>query len=240
MSRFAREIAALDRARRAIRNPEEAERRDTSPMMAVAPSDEKVEQARRWLLPREVRGTERGIAPFTPPGTDLAIYSWESEGHGGNTRYYAIAFHGRATKPLWHYSFKSEAERQEQINRTAESRHSGLAYRKDATAKRRAFAPTLKVGDFLYTSWGYDQTNVEFFEVVEASGKSVIIREVAQRTLSSDSGSDRVVPVPGQYIGEPMRKVVGQGNAVRIGDGRGHASPWDGKPKHSTSAGWGH
>lgn len=35
-----------------------------------------------------------------------------------------------------------------------------------------------KVGDILYSSWGYDQTNIDFFQVVKATDKSVWIREI--------------------------------------------------------------
>ena len=38
----------------------------------------------------------------------------------------------------------------------------------------------IKVGDVFYSSWGYDQTNVNFFQVVEIKEKMVKIREIAQ------------------------------------------------------------
>ena len=41
----------------------------------------------------------------------------------------------------------------------------------------------LKVGDFLNTNWGYDQTNIELFVVKKIIGKNYfIIQEVAQKT----------------------------------------------------------
>jgi len=38
----------------------------------------------------------------------------------------------------------------------------------------------VKIGDVFYTSWGYDQTNVEFFQVVgfTPSKKSVRLKEI--------------------------------------------------------------
>lgn len=52
-----------------------------------------------------------------------------------------------------------------------------------------------QVGAIWHTSWGYDQTNVEFFEVVRESESSVWLR----RITSAADGDSRVVPVPGQY-----------------------------------------
>lgn len=50
-------------------------------------------------------------------------------------------------------------------------------------AKREAratFENPYKVGDFLYSSWGYEQTNREFYQVIEVGKNSLKIREVAQ------------------------------------------------------------
>ena len=38
----------------------------------------------------------------------------------------------------------------------------------------------VKVGDIFYTSWGYDQTNVEFYKVVRATKSSVWIQQTGQ------------------------------------------------------------
>jgi hypothetical protein len=40
-----------------------------------------------------------------------------------------------------------------------------------------------KVGDILYSSWGYDQTNIEFFKVVKVSEFSVWIQKVGSKVV---------------------------------------------------------
>jgi hypothetical protein len=40
-----------------------------------------------------------------------------------------------------------------------------------------------KVGDILYSSWGYDQTNIEFFKVVKTSEFSVWIQKVNSKVV---------------------------------------------------------
>ena len=46
-----------------------------------------------------------------------------------------------------------------------------------------------KVGDIFYTSWGYDQTNVEFFKVVRVSASSVWVQETGQKREYADYGN---------------------------------------------------
>jgi hypothetical protein len=102
----------------------------------------------------------------------------------------------------------------------------------------------VKVGDIFYSSWGYDQTNVEFYEVVRLTGASVVVREVAQQVERSSPPQDYVVPVPGDYIGPEMTKRIQNGGP----DGKHYftvnssasAWLWDGRPKYQTSFGWGH
>lgn len=54
---------------------------------------------------------------------------------------------------------------------------------------------TVQVGDIYRTSWGYDQTNVEFFEVVRVTGASAVLR----RTAHTVSDNRRIYPLPGRY-----------------------------------------
>lgn len=49
----------------------------------------------------------------------------------------------------------------------------------------------VKVGDLFYTSWGYEQTNVNFFQVIELVGKSSVrVREVRPEIIRSEPISD--------------------------------------------------
>ena len=45
---------------------------------------------------------------------------------------------------------------------------------------------TVEVGDLFYDSWGYDQTQVDFYEVVglTPSGKSVRVQQIRQENLT--------------------------------------------------------
>jgi len=111
-----------------------------------------------------------------------------------------------------------------------------------------------EVGDVLVSSWGYDQTNIDFWRVqgLTASGKSVRIMPVAQRVVDYSRGSERVVPGDGvqRLRGDqgPTTSLIrwyGHGAALAwcVGVPVGHkntARLWDGRPVHQTAAGWGH
>ena len=121
------------------------------------------------------------------------------------------------------------------------------------TATPTAAELGVEVGDFFVASWGYDQTNVNFFEVVgiTPSGKSVKLREVAKRTVSDNGPSTRVVPVPGRFVsnslgddrdsGPVTKRLRFWGGKVAIAfTSYASAWKWDGYPQYETGQGWGH
>jgi hypothetical protein len=83
----------------------------------------------------------------------------------------------------------------------------------------------LTVGAVLVSSWGYDQTNVDFYEVTKVIGaRTVEVREIAAEAVHTGDMTGRCVPVPGRYTSEPMRRLVGANGYVNVRQARfGHA-----------------
>ena len=71
----------------------------------------------------------------------------------------------------------------------------------------------IQVGTLLSYSWGYDQTNVDFFQVVEKRGRVVIIREIGCETVEGSQGfmCDQRRPVKDSFFkgSETFRKIIG-------------------------------
>ena len=117
-----------------------------------------------------------------------------------------------------------------------------------------------KVGDTLYSSWGYDQTNIEFFKVVKVSDFSVWIQEIGTKIVEVTGWAhEKVVPNDSpQYQvrnWDDVKDVFGNVNTfitkthsinrykIKHSDwgvegsyyvtlnSFSHASLWDGKPK---------
>lgn len=58
-----------------------------------------------------------------------------------------------------------------------------------ATVKPIEYEHGYKVGDILYISWGYEQTNLDFFKVVAATEKSIRIVEVSMKVKEQNGVS---------------------------------------------------
>lgn len=206
---------------------------------------ERVLPSRELYLPPDAR-TEK---PLYPEGTDLEIWTWDGTrklpGQTDNFKkvFYGAAFAGKSNKPLWHYAFGTQSNRIEEIRKTIEIRKNYLDSKKQRQDEKANFVHGLKVGDIMVCSWGYDQTNIDFYQVTDVRGKNVVIREIATKVVGDEGGpSERVMPALGHFVGEPMTK--------RPGGSTGHPSVkvhsfasahlWDGQPERQTGGGYGH
>lgn len=59
-----------------------------------------------------------------------------------------------------------------------------------------------KGGDILHHSWGYDQTNCDFYQVVEVKNASVVLRKIAAETVPGSEGfmCEKLMPVKDAFI----------------------------------------
>ncbi len=71
-----------------------------------------------------------------------------------------------------------------------------MARKKSICTTRNGRKECVKVGDALYTSWGYDQTNVDFCRITEISptGKTVKCKRVYGAIVKRERGADYVAP----------------------------------------------
>lgn len=113
-----------------------------------------------------------------------------------------------------------------------------------ATATKVAPSPQdvgIEVGSIFSSSWGYDQTNVDFYEVVALTPKGVRVKGI-RKTLSETGRG--VVPVPGSFrtegAGDLKRlqayEFRGEHNVYFTVNSYSSASLWDGQPEYDTIA----
>lgn len=137
---------------------------------------------------------------------------------------WAVGYYGKAIRPSFNYTFRSVERMEAFIKEKIEAGRASLEYRAKAKAERAAklAAPNpLEVGDILVETWGYEQTNVNYYQVLERFGKrGVVIREIASESIPGTEGfmSCRVKPKPGAFLEKaaPTRHIVGPNGEVKM------------------------
>ena len=150
---------------------------------------------------------------YIPEGYEL---SWDDQDLGIQIYYKntpcisAICFVGRAVNPTWHYRFKDGQQRINEVTRTFKN----VAERAEYKAARKAKAAEasanhgVKVGDVFRSSWGYDQTNIDYYQVLSVSNKTATFCKIAQLSENDGFLQGNCVPATNQFIGKPFKKLI--------------------------------
>jgi hypothetical protein len=185
------------------------------------------------MVVKKERYIPAGYVPLViENAADVVVYT-----NNDNGKFSAICFAGKAVNPTWYYLFRSEEAMLAQVTKTINNRIARAA--EVAKYKAERLAPTnLKEGDILYCSWGYDQTQVDFYKVKEVVGNNRIkIVPMTAIVAKQSTGADYMVA--GEEKGTPMLKVAnGRQNSVKI-TSYSNAYLWDGQPKYETAFGYG-
>jgi len=143
-----------------------------------------------------------------------------------------VAYKGRQSKPARFYAFPNEERRDANLAEFVKME----TEREDWKRARREAGHGLAVGDIVYSSWGYEQTNVDFFEVVRVpSGRSAVVRKIEQDIIESAPGSmsGKTTPKPGQFEAtakEATHRAAGLHTLIGGKSARGSLSKWGGSP----------
>lgn len=157
-------------------------------------------------------------------------FTYEKPAANGKLRYYATVLPDKGKNNLCRYYFLTAEHRNKHIEGIIKGRIEKFA-RTQEHRKKQNVPCELKVNDILYTSWGYDQTNVEFYKVLEVIGKrKVKLIEIGYDLLADGPNgmSGKVFPEVLKEIGEPFEKMVTNGSTVKI-HSFAYAHKWDGE-----------
>lgn len=142
----------------------------------------------------------------------------------------AAILRNREKKPSYHYQFRSESERVDFINRQKTSADNDIE--REAIMKQKAIeeAEKMNVGTILYSDWGYEQTNIDFYVIVERSGVGVTLQQIGGIRKYSSDMSGTVTPDIDKKIGEPFKKRINKYGNISLTSYSG-AYLYDGTPK---------
>jgi len=108
----------------------------------------------------------------------------------------------------------------------------------------RTMENIIKVNDILYTSGGYEQTNIYFYRVVKKTKSSLHIAQLGKRETGKTECNDHwieVVPNTSRVSKNIfMRRYKNGDKYIRINRYEGIGQLWDGKPQLETNKLFGH
>ena len=124
------------------------------------------------------------------------------------TRRTAKVYSGKKLKVDYYLRFTSIENLEDYLLKTIAQRVQILKDRREQSERMAQYAllpNPFKVGDVFYDSWGYDQTNIDFYQVVETTARTVTLREIASRVEHRSGYSDMshfVTPDPDVFLND--------------------------------------
>lgn len=124
-----------------------------------------------------------------------------------------------------HLIFRSIDRREEWAKEQMDKAQAMARRRSEAKRANLEHRTSLKVGDILYCTWGWEQTNVEFAQVVEVlpSGKTCKVREICQKVEETGAMQGNAWPLKDNFKGPEHLFRPRVGDCGKIGDR--HFSP---------------
>ena len=159
-----------------------------------------------------------------------------------NGKLLAIGYRGNAAKPSFHYSYRDMAGVDQAICNFFDS----LKAQKERVSKYRQDSNSgheFKMGDIVTNSWGYDQTNVDWYRVTKVTRNYVWLQPISAHVEETGFMSGTSAPFvdtenadPSKWgfrdKSEPVEMHKARGKNVNFQYGSG--SKWDGEKKYAS------
>lgn len=184
---------------------------------------------------------------YVPSGVSMNYNNpkWGIEVFASEASLTALAFSGKAKKADWHYRFRSLEQMmshiQEWVSRVEANMETREREKQERAAQNAALsaADHFQVGDIVYNSWGWEQTNIEFFQVTAVKNKTIEVRAISSQQVDNSMYShgmacmvvagENFIPNGDVY---QLRVKAGYRGSVALSAPKSyyHFSKWDGRP----------
>lgn len=137
---------------------------------------------------------------------------------GGKVELYAsedckvvAGFVGKRAKPSMYYRFSS-------VEKAAEYADKWVSEEAEKIEKSAAANAAVKVGDLFVSSWGWEQTNVDFYSVVAVSGSMVSLKALKAKKVYSSDMAGKSFPKVGEFASDVVirRKLLSGGSRATV------------------------
>ncbi|MET7038797.1 hypothetical protein [Elizabethkingia miricola] len=151
-----------------------------------------------------------------------------------DTYYYSMIFTGRKTKPTYFNRATAEDIREVGINNIKkillEKHEKNLSF----IENRKRISDTIQEGTILYSDWGYEQTNINFYLVLERRNSKLILQEIGQTRTYERQDAGTCIANTEIKKGEPFERRLTKYASVIINEVQ-TATIYNGKPLNWSS-----
>lgn len=90
----------------------------------------------------------------------------------------------------------------------------------------------INIGDIYVCSWGYEQSNISFYQIIDVKDNLVVLTEIEQNRQYEHYDSGLTTPIKNSYIGQLIELSIDNGLMLNFYKPLIH---WDGKHRSWSS-----
>jgi hypothetical protein len=171
---------------------------------------------KRFTITREIRTTGMTKSVIDMDTSVEAYYNTTFSG-----KFDTMIFMGKSNKPVYHYSFKSEQERADYVQKVITTRWNRIIAERKAKEETKAMnvvlAQNVQVGDLFHCGWGYSMSLNNFYQVISKKGSKVTLCGVTSKYVDGNYGGGHTSAVKDTFVGEVFTKIL-KGDSIKVND----------------------
>lgn len=148
--------------------------------------------------------------------------------------FFVFIFQGQKQYPITSVRFSNIDYAEKYLDDIKQKEKVYIEMEEKRKQEQKETANNIQIGSILYTMWGFEQTNVEFYLVLERKGRKIIIQEIGKNKKYESQDSGTCTPNTDIKCGEPFEKRITNRGEIRIEDYR-TAYLYDGVEKYWSS-----
>ena len=143
-------------------------------------------------------------------------------------RYCIAAWTPGTTRPRYKYVASSQEMHDQHIAAILRAAEGFRQHDQAATAAAQTFRESLHVGDILDSTWGWEQSNIDFYQVISIRDSIVELRHLDQQTTETGFMCGVTIPIPSAFNCAARKYRISKDH-VKISSCQ-RAYKWDGNP----------
>ena len=123
-------------------------------------------------------------------------------------------------KVIWAYRYtdinKVQSFAGEKYNTIKANLDAKVKYKEEQKILKQQLKEQVQVGDIFKCSWGYEQTQIDLYKILEKKGSKVLVQEIGYKSVQDISWcADYVQADEDNLIGEPFYKML-NGDSIKF------------------------
>jgi len=144
-------------------------------------------------------------------------------------------FNSRGHRTIEHFIFPSNEARSEHLTKLRKRIQNSFDAEQNHLSKYKEEAEQFQKGKILISSWGCEQTNIDFYLIVDRKNDFVTIQEIeSKREYSKEGDRGTTTPDISKTKGEPFKKKISKYASLQL-ESYKYCRLWDGKPEYFSS-----